>query len=250
MKHYYVEIKGAGCLSINMEKISKWLPDNITELGFSCSNCGTAIYDSVSTICNCCDEDGYYKEEIKKEIEYINSLYNNLMQSFKQKLVKLDTYNEYSDEFKLFEYDDVIESCYEYGNKVTIKDYACDETIDIEELLAYSQAYTEFLKNKTISDDVIKKLEVEDRNNYDCFKSGTEALKEKYTHFSKMVNEFHLAFSIPKENDTFNKKYQKNIVNYSNTEISIEIWEESDLGEMEESLMRVAKNENGIYAFQ
>ena len=250
MKHYFAKIKGAGCSSIDIKEISKWLPNNITELGFICSNCRTAIYDSVSTLCNCCDEDGYYKEEIKKEVKYINSLYNNLMQSFKQKLTELDTYDEYSDEFKLFEYDDVIDSCYEYGDNITIKDYSCDENVDIEKLLAYYQAYIEFLKNKTISDYVLDKLEVEDINNYDCFKSGIKSLEENRIHFSKMVNEFCLVFSIPKENDTFNKKYQKNIAIHNDMEISIEIWEKTDLGEMIESLMRVTKSESGIYVFQ
>ena len=45
MNYYYCTIEGAS-KEVNMEFLSNYLPDNISQLGFLCSECKTYMMDS------------------------------------------------------------------------------------------------------------------------------------------------------------------------------------------------------------
>ncbi|MBQ8997941.1 MAG: hypothetical protein IJ086_04515 [Clostridium sp.] len=244
MNYYYTTISGSKELD-NMEILSKWIPDNITELGFLCSACRTYCWFEPKPLCNCCNEDSYYMEEIKEHTNNLNKYHSVLIDAFRDML-----FSEYNMVYNISKLNHIIDlnslSDAIYDNEY--KEYLEEVVTESSDIYDIARVYAEFVKDKTIKEEDFKFFDYDFIKNYNYFRSSYNDLKELSEVFSEKMNTYNIVFGIPKEKDNFNIKSRTNIFMFKDKEITVKTKKvESLTGNMMETLVEVTQDKNGVY---
>lgn len=251
MNYYYTVIKG--CRNLKMEDISKLLPNNISHLGFFCSNCNAEILN-LGTMCSCCNEDYYYTEQVENAINNVNKYFSLLIKEFKTALFD-DYKEEYNfktkviweerleyEELELVDYKELEESIGDYNN-----DYIKETIFNESDMYDIAYVYSQFVKNKKLDEKYVDLLDGKLKEYYSDFEYWCKELEESYQRLSNMLNEYRIVFAIPKNKDEFNKENTKETFVCNNKKVTIETKALKDEYKMEYGYLEVYKDENGVY---